>query len=170
MGGQRAPIDITLDAVKEFQVIASGAPAEFGRTAGGVVNVITKSGSNEPHGSAFYFQRFEGLTGDLSDGTKLEDFHREQFGGTFGGPLKTDSAFFFGAIEGIVGDFQRPNLGAPSARRARCAAPTLGANEALINAHPTVSGWRCSISSRRRLGQDEAQPLAASDQDRRASC
>ena len=45
-GGQRAAIDITLDAVKEFQVIASGAPAEFGRTAGGVVNVITKSGTN----------------------------------------------------------------------------------------------------------------------------
>jgi hypothetical protein len=43
-GGQGAPIDITLDAVKEFQVIASGAPAEFGRTAGGVVNVITRSG------------------------------------------------------------------------------------------------------------------------------
>jgi len=56
-GGQRAPIDITLDAVQEFQVIASGAPAEFGRTAGGVVNVITKSGSNQPHGSVFHFQR-----------------------------------------------------------------------------------------------------------------
>ena len=69
-GGQRAPIDITLDAVKEFQVIASGAPAEFGRTAGGVVNVITKSGTNEPHGSVFHFQRLEGLTGDLSDGTQ----------------------------------------------------------------------------------------------------
>ena len=60
VGGQRAPIDITLDAVKEFQVIASGAPAEFGRTAGGVVNVITKSGSNDLHGSAFYFQRLRG--------------------------------------------------------------------------------------------------------------
>ena len=46
-GGQRAPIDITLEAVKEFQVIATGAPAEFGRTAGGVVNVITKSGTND---------------------------------------------------------------------------------------------------------------------------
>ena len=57
VGGQRAAIDITLDAVKEFQVIASGAPAEFGRTAGGVVNVITKSGTNEPHGSLFHFQR-----------------------------------------------------------------------------------------------------------------
>ena len=47
VGGQRAAIDITLDAVKEFQVIATGAPAEFGRTAGGVVNVITKSGTNQ---------------------------------------------------------------------------------------------------------------------------
>src|SRR5688500_851321 len=73
-GGQRAPIDITLDAVKEFQVIASGAPAKFGRTAGGVVNVITKSGTNELHGSVFHFQRLQGLTGKLSDGTELEDF------------------------------------------------------------------------------------------------
>src|SRR6266576_1602156 len=53
LGGQRAAIDITLDAVKEFQVIASGANAEFGRTAGGVVNVITKSGTNNVHGSVF---------------------------------------------------------------------------------------------------------------------
>jgi len=54
-GGQRAAIDITLDAVKEFQVVASGANAEFGRTAGGVVNVITKSGTNDIHGSAFEY-------------------------------------------------------------------------------------------------------------------
>ena len=50
-GGQRAAVDITLEAVKEFQIIASGANAEFGRTAGGVVNVITKSGTNDLHGS-----------------------------------------------------------------------------------------------------------------------
>ena len=52
MGGQRAAIDITLEAVKEFQVVATGASAEFGRTAGGVVNVITKSGTNQVNGSA----------------------------------------------------------------------------------------------------------------------
>ena len=60
-GGQRVAVDITLEAIKEFQVIATGAPAEFGRTAGGVVNVITKSGTNKPHGSLFYFQRLEAL-------------------------------------------------------------------------------------------------------------
>ena len=62
VGGQRAAIDITLEAVKEFQVVATGANAEFGRTAGGVVNVITKSGTNQVHGSLFHFQRLEGLT------------------------------------------------------------------------------------------------------------
>ena len=81
VGGQRAAIDITLEAVKEFQVVATGASAEYGRTAGGVVNVITKSGTNEVHGSLFHFQRLEALTGDLSDGTTLDGFHREQFGG-----------------------------------------------------------------------------------------
>src|SRR6185437_5775684 len=62
LGGQRAAIDIPLDAVKEFQVVATGANAEFGRTAGGIINVITKSGTNDVHGSAFYFQRLEALT------------------------------------------------------------------------------------------------------------
>src|SRR5207245_1310545 len=56
-GGQRAAIDITLDAVKEFQVVASGANEEVGRTAGGAVNVITIPGTNEIHGSDFEYFR-----------------------------------------------------------------------------------------------------------------
>ena len=78
MGGQRAAVDITLEAVKEFQVVASGANAEFGRTAGGVINVITKSGTNEVRGSLFHFQRLESLASNTSDGKPLKDFHREQ--------------------------------------------------------------------------------------------
>ena len=136
MGGQRAAIDITLEAVKEFQVVATGANAEFGRTAGGVVNVITKSGTNELHGSLFHFQRLEALTCDLSDGTPLEDFHREQFGGTLGGPIKKDKAFFFVAVEGITGNFQRPNLSVPIGTPCPVANPTVPANEALINSNP----------------------------------
>src|SRR5262249_45761367 len=89
-GGQRAAIDITLEAVKEFQVVATGASAEFGRTAGGIINVITKSGTNDIHGSLFHFQRLEALTAKTSDGKKLNDFHREQFGGTIGGPIVKD--------------------------------------------------------------------------------
>ena len=158
-GGQRAPIDITLDAVKEFQVIASGAPAEFGRTAGGVVNVITKSGGNDRHGSVFHFQRFAGLTGDLSDGTKLEDFHREQFGGTIGGPIQRDKAFYFAAFEGISGDFLRQNLGRTIGTPCPVAAPTLAQNAALIGSDADCQRVALLNFFQTRLGQDEAEPI-----------
>src|SRR4051812_33065877 len=115
-GGQRAAVDITLEAVKEFQVVASGANAEFGRTAGGVVNVITKSGTNDLHGSLFHYQRLEALTGTTSDGTPLTDFHREQFGGSAGGRIVKDKLFFFGAAEGIDENLIRANLSAYNAR------------------------------------------------------
>jgi hypothetical protein len=158
-GGQRAPVDITLDAVQEFQVIASGAPAEFGRTAGGVVNVITKSGTNTPHGTAFYFQRLEGLTGELSDGTTLEGFHREQFGGTLGGPLTRDRVFGFAAFEGITGDFERPGLGQAIGTACPVQAPTLAANAALIGSSADCQRLALLNFFQSRLGQDEGQPL-----------
>jgi Carboxypeptidase regulatory-like domain/TonB-dependent Receptor Plug Domain len=113
MGGQRAAVDITLDAVKEFQVVASGANAEYGRTAGGVVNVITKSGTNNLHGSLFEYQRLKALSSSTSDGEPLEGFHREQFGGSIGGPIKKDKLFFFGSAEGIREDLTRKNLSTP---------------------------------------------------------
>ncbi len=112
-GGQRAAIDITLDAVKEFQVVASGANAEFGRTAGGVVNVITKSGTNQIHGSAFEYFRTEALTAATSDGKPLQDFRRNQFGGSVGGPIRKDKLFFFAAGEGIRENLTRKNLSVP---------------------------------------------------------
>lgn len=113
MGGQRAAIDITLEAVKEFQITASGANAEFGRSAGGVINVVTKSGTNNWHGAAFEYFRTEGLTAATSDGKPLQDFRRNQFGGSFGGPIARDKLFFFAAGEGIRENLTRTNLGAP---------------------------------------------------------
>src|SRR3989449_980880 len=87
VGGQRAAVDISMEAVREFQVVATGASTEFGRTAGGVVNVVTKSGTNDIHGSLFPYQRLEGLTSNTSDGKPLQDFRREQSGGSIGGPI-----------------------------------------------------------------------------------
>ena len=133
-GGQRAAIDITLDAVQEFQVVATGANAEFGRTAGGVINVITKSGTNKVNGSLFYFQRLEALTSNTSDGKPLNGFHREQFGGTVGGPIKKDKAFFFFAFEQIYEKLTRDNLSVPiGSTPCPVQNPTITANEALIN-------------------------------------
>jgi outer membrane receptor for ferrienterochelin and colicin len=159
-GGQRAAIDITLEAVKEFQVIATGAPAEFGRTAGGVVNVITKSGTNTPRGSVFYFQRHESLTGELSDGTNLDNFHREQWGGTIGGPIKRDKAFFFAALEGINGNFRRPNLSTQlGPTPCPVANPTVPANEALIDSNGDCQRVALLNFMSASVGNDDGRPI-----------
>jgi hypothetical protein len=134
MGGQRAAIDITLDAVKEFQVVAAGANAEFGRSAGGVVNVVTKSGTNNVHGSAFEYQRLEALSSNTSDGKPLKGFQREQFGGTLGGPIIHDKMFFFGAGEGIVENLTRDNLSAPFGS-CPVSAPVVGTDDATISSN-----------------------------------
>jgi hypothetical protein len=135
LGGQRAAIDITLEAVKEFQVVATGASAEFGRTAGGVINVITKSGTNNVHGSLFHFQRLEALSSHTSDGKPLKDFRREQFGGTIGGPIRKDKAFFFLAFEGIREKLTRANLSEAIGTPCSVSAPVITnpAHEVLIN-------------------------------------
>lgn len=159
LGGQRAAIDIPLDAVKEFQVVATGATAEFGRTAGGVINVITKSGTNEVHGSLFHFQRLEALTANGSDGQPLEGFRREQFGGTIGGPIKTDKAFYFFAIESIREKLSRPNLSVPIGAACPVAAPTILANEALINGSPDCQRLALINFFRTSRSQEEGLPV-----------
>ena len=101
-GRTRISSSISADAVREFQVNTSNYSAEFGRAAGGVVNTVTKSGTNEFHGSAFWFYRdnkygarnpriFPSAT--IPDG-KPEDV-RHQYGGSIGGPIVKDSLFFF---------------------------------------------------------------------------
>ena len=160
LGGQRAAIDITLEAVKEFQVVATGANAEFGRTASGVVNVITKSGTNELSGSLFHFQRLEGLTADASDGTPPTDFHREQFGGTLGGPIKRDRLFFFGALEHINENLQRANLSQPLGT---CAVDTPvitnPAHETLINGSAECQRRALLNFFRASRSQEEGNPI-----------
>ena len=160
VGGQRAAIDVTLDAVKEFQVVATGANAEFGRTAGGVVNVITKSGTNQLRGSVFHFQRLEGLTSNTSDGKPLDDFHREQFGATAGGPVVKNKVFFFGAIEGIREHLSRPNLSEAIGTPCPVASPTLAADEALINSSADCQRVALINFFKASRGQDESQPVA----------
>ncbi|HYE14257.1 MAG TPA: TonB-dependent receptor [Pyrinomonadaceae bacterium] len=159
-GGQRAAIDIPLDAIKEFQVIATGATAEFGRTAGGVVNVITKSGTNQFHGSLFHFQRLEALTANTSDGKPLTDFHREQFGGNVGGPLKKDKAFFFVAYEQIFENLTRANL-SEQVGDTPCpvTAPTIIANEAAINSNTDCQRLALLNFISATRGQEEGLPV-----------
>jgi len=100
-GGQRPAFTFNLDAVQEIVVVAGGATAEFGRSSGGFVNVITKSGTNQLHGSVHYFGKSSAISGTPVHGgyTFDPDFGQSQVGFTLGGPIKRDRAFFFLAYD-----------------------------------------------------------------------
>ena len=91
-----------IDSVQEFKVQTSSYSAEFGRAAGGLINVSTKSGSNQFHGSAFEFVRndiFDARNYFNPKNTPKRPFRRNQFGGTIGGPIIADKAFFFFSLD-----------------------------------------------------------------------
>ncbi len=100
-GGQRPAFTFNLDAVQEMVVTSQGANAEFGRSAGGFVNVITKSGTNTLKGTVHYFGKDGALSSDLKgNGLSLTpDFSQHQFGFTLGGPIIKDKVFFFTAYD-----------------------------------------------------------------------
>jgi outer membrane receptor protein involved in Fe transport len=107
-GRTRLAYSLSADAVQEFQVTTSNYSAEYGRAAGGVVNAVTKSGTNEFHGTGFYFLRDNklGATNPFQTQTVLQNGvstvvplkpkdRRQQFGGVIGGPIRRDKLFFF---------------------------------------------------------------------------
>ena len=103
-GSGRAPYQFSQDAVAEFQVNSNGYSAEFGRAGGAVINVITKSGTNALHGTAFEFYRDTSLNAQDSI-TKSQKkpkapLHFHQFGGNLGGPVVKDKLFFFFDYDG----------------------------------------------------------------------
>jgi hypothetical protein len=121
-GGERSNTAFTIpqESIKEFQVIASGYSAEFGRSTGGIVNAVTKSGTNDLHGSAFYlarpsnfarknefFNTLEQRVNQIASGSTGAPGRREikpaptqqQFGGSIGGPVKKDKIFWFASAE-----------------------------------------------------------------------
>ena len=95
-------IEPSPDSIEEFRVISNSFDAEYGRNSGAVVNVVTKSGTNNIHGSFYEFFRNDVLNAHpftFFQAPKPE-FRQNQFGGTIGGPVKKDKTFFFGAYEG----------------------------------------------------------------------
>jgi outer membrane receptor protein involved in Fe transport len=99
----------SIDAIQEFKVQTNLYSAEIGRTSGGVVNIISKSGSNGLHGSLFEFLRNDALdangnfnfTGDPNSQLPKQKFRQNQFGGSLGGPIIKDKTFFFGDYESL---------------------------------------------------------------------
>lgn len=87
------------DAVQEFQIVSDNFSAEFGRASGGVVNIVTKGGSNTFHGSLFSFIRNDATSGRDVFVKTAPEYKQYQFGGTFSGPIKKDKVLFFGSFE-----------------------------------------------------------------------
>ena len=96
------------DALQEFRVETSNFSAQYGRMSSAVVTAVTRSGTNQFHGSLFEFVRNTSLNATPWNATLNPPYHRNQFGGTIGGPIKRDKAFFFfsyGGLRQTVGQF-----------------------------------------------------------------
>ena len=102
-GGERSNNAFTVpqEAIQEFQVIASGYSAEFGRSTGGIVNAITKSGTNSPQGSLFYVNRNKDWAERNAFGQTAAPT-QQQWGGSIGGPIAQNRLFYF-----VAGEMQR---------------------------------------------------------------
>src|SRR5262249_41073301 len=95
----------TINTVQEFRVDNSTYGAEYGRNSGAIVNIATRSGTNEFHGEAYEFLRnnyFDARNFANPKGIPQSPFKRNQFGGDGGGPIKKDRAFFFLSYEGLI--------------------------------------------------------------------
>src|SRR5579885_1740403 len=133
-GGVRPPYQFSEESVQEFQVNQNGFSAEFGRAGGAVINVVTKSGTNDFHGNLFEYFRDESLNAN-DPITKANEFRRglpnkrppfriNQFGGSVGGPIRKNKAFFFFTYDGQRSNIPQP-LDVPNLSTAPAAAQSI---------------------------------------------
>jgi hypothetical protein len=90
-----------IDAIQEFKLQSHNDSAEFGMGSGGTVNVVTKSGTNEIHGTGFYFGKNDYFNARQFNQASVNPFKQHQFGGTVGGPIIKNKTFYFGAYQGF---------------------------------------------------------------------
>lgn len=138
--------NLGVDAIQEFSVLTNNYTSEYGFTSGGVINAITRSGSNEFHGSAYEFLRNSALDAanffENAGGLKKAAFRRNQFGGSAGGAIWKDKVFIFGDYEGLRQSKGIPHIAnvlSPEARNGILGDSTTGAPQAPITVDPTIA-------------------------------
>src|SRR5262249_58167341 len=111
----RAPLSISQESIKEFSVVRNGSSVEFGPSGGGVINLITKSGSNDLHGSGFYYTqphstvaRLAVPTGSTANAQEAPNTKKKQYGGSIGGASLEGNPFYFPSY-----GQQKNNVGIP---------------------------------------------------------
>jgi Carboxypeptidase regulatory-like domain len=145
-----------LDSIAEFRILTNNPDAEYGNYSGGLINVVTKSGTNGYHGNLFEFLRNTDFDAAnyFAQGQRSA-YHQNQFGGTFGGPIKRDKIFFFADYQGnrvIQGQTEKIN-GAPSAatESGDFTAIANAPNSPLIGTTVTGAAWASQLTT--QLGQ-----------------
>jgi len=125
-----------VDAVQEFSVLTSNYSAEYGRTSGGVINALTKSGTNRFHGSAYEYLRNSALDArNFFDPASIPAFRRNQFGASIGGPIWKEHTFFFADYEGL-----RQNQGITS----QVPVPSVAARQGILCSIPQPGAGGCT--------------------------
>jgi hypothetical protein len=143
----------TPDSIQEFRVLTNTFDAEYGRNSGSVINVVTKSGTNAFHGNMYEFFRNKVLNADsycFSAPCIKPQFNQNQFGGTFGGPIKKDHTFFFASYEGrrIRQGIPSPNVTVPTAQeRPSATQPFADFSNDGLGTVPTASGGTPALNN-----------------------
>jgi len=119
--------NLGVDAVEQFSVLGSNYPAGYGRTSGGVINAVTRSGTNAFHGNVYEFLRNSALDARNFFDAKIPPFKRNQFGGSAGGPIRKGRTFFFADYEGL-----RQSLGVTQVDTV----PSVAARKGLLSTGP----------------------------------
>jgi outer membrane receptor protein involved in Fe transport len=143
--------NLGVEAIQEFSVLTSNYSAEYGKTSGGVVNAISRSGTNQFHGSVYEFLRNSALDSPgYFDAGVAPPFRRNQFGASAGGPIRKDRTFVFGDYEGIrqsLGTTQSSGVPSPNARvgilQASNGKPACGAGSGDATANPPIADIPC---------------------------
>jgi hypothetical protein len=112
-------VNLGVDAIQEFSVLTNNYSAEYGKTSGGVINAVTKSGTNQLHGDVYEYLRNDALDARNFFDEERAPFRRNQFGGAASGPIRKERTFVFANYEGIrqsKGITFAPNVPSPNAR------------------------------------------------------
>jgi len=161
LGGQRAAIDITLDAVKEFQVVASGANADLGGRPAASSTSLPSPERMKSTEAASNISARKRLRRPLRMANP-QGFSPQPIWRTMGGPIVKDKVFIFGAFEQIVAELTRPNLSAPLGPACSVANPVVGVDDAIINGSAECQRVALLNFLKTSVGQDDGQPVKTS--------
>jgi hypothetical protein len=137
--------NLGVDAIQEFSVLTTNYSAANGRTSGGVISAVTKSGTNTFHGNAYEFLRNSALDArNFFDGEQIPPFRRNQFGASAGGPIQKDKTFVFGDYEGLrqaLSVSQVSTVPSPAARNGLLCAPPDCSTTTQVTVDPLVKPY-----------------------------